>query len=350
MSPLKELLYSIKITPLLDTLHLEKIDDEEYFSVKYSNYISNSRLSLIDPKKEGTPESFFNGFKSEFNSSFQLGSAVHELILQPELFELADNVQKPTAKLGAVADELYSIGKVRKPSKDEVNKAALKIDYYKGNLDEKKLANLYEKCIPYWEARKRFEDTYSENRELIYLDSKSRETVLNCVTALKSNQSVEKILNPESIISEIVSECEKAILLDILVEIPDLEAKFILKLKSKLDNYTINQDENIICINDVKTLGKILSEFINNVEKYSYNRELAMYSWLLSLCAKKFYNMNNPTIKGNYLVVSTIPQYYTKVVPMTKKMFQEGWQEFVYLLKLVAYYVATEYKDFATWV
>ena len=75
-----------------------------------------------------------------------------------------------------------------------------------------------------------------------------------------------------------------------------------------------------------------------------------MYSWLLSLVVNKFYNIENPVIKGNYLVVSTIPQYYTKVVPVTKRMYQEGWNEFRYLLKLVAYYVATDYKDFAEWI
>lgn len=340
----------INIIPLLDTLHLEKISDAEYFSVKYKTYISNSRLSLIDPKRNGSPEKFFDGFTSGFNQSFALGSAVHELILQPKLFCLADDVQKPSAKLGAVADELYSIGKVRKPSLKEVNAAALKIDYYKGNLDKKKLANLYEKCTPYWDARRQFEKTYFDTKELIYLDSKSRETVLNCVTALKNNQNIGKLLKPISTITELISECEQAILLDILVEIPDINAKFILKLKSKLDNYTINQDTNEICVNDVKTIGKILSEFNNNISKFSYNRELAMYSWLLSLCANKFYNMKDPTIKANYLVVSTVPKYYTKVVPMTKKMYQEGWNEFVYLLKLVAENVAIKYKDFAEWI
>ena len=75
-----------------------------------------------------------------------------------------------------------------------------------------------------------------------------------------------------------------------------------------------------------------------------------MYSWLLSLVVKKFYNMENPTIKGNYLVVSTIPSYYTKIVPMTFKMYKEGWDSFTSLLKLVAYHVATEYKDFGRWI
>ena len=74
-----------------------------------------------------------------------------------------------------------------------------------------------------------------------------------------------------------------------------------------------------------------------------------MYSWLLSLCAKKYYGMECPTVKGNYLVVSTIPGHYTKVLPMTKKMFKEGWNEFEQLLKLVAKCVATEHHEFGIW-
>lgn len=74
-----------------------------------------------------------------------------------------------------------------------------------------------------------------------------------------------------------------------------------------------------------------------------------MYSWLLSLCAKKYYGMDNPTVKGNYLVVSTIPGYYTKVLPMTKKMFEDGWDEFSNLLKLVAKHVAINHHEFGIW-
>lgn len=337
----------IKITPLIETLRLEKISDNEYFSERYKNFISNSRLSLIDPRKDGSPDKFFSGFKSSFNPSFILGSAVHELVLQPEFFDLADDLGRPSAKLGAVADELYSIAKDRKPTEEEVIKAATKIDYYSGCLTAKKLDELYDKCFPYWDARKHFESVYIKDKELIYLDSKSRETVLNCVKALKNNKYVNKILNPKNEFGEIYIENERAILLDIQAEVPELEAKFILRLKSKLDNYTIDTLEEKICVNDIKTIGKVVSEAHNNITKFSYNRELAMYSWLLSLCAKKFYNINNPTIKGNYLFVSTIPSYYTKVIPMTKKMFAEGFNEFKYLLKLVAYHVATDYKDFA---
>ena len=33
----------IQITPLLDTLRLEKISDSEYFSAHYKNYIPNKK-------------------------------------------------------------------------------------------------------------------------------------------------------------------------------------------------------------------------------------------------------------------------------------------------------------------
>lgn len=330
---------TIKIKPLLDTLRLQKIDDSEYFSKRYSGYISNSRLSLINPKQDGTPEKFFEGFKPVYSSSFDIGSFTHELILQEELFELVETVDKPTAKLGALADRLYSKSL---SDQDIINEAKI-IDYYGGNLNDKKLQNVREKCVPYFEARRRFESTYSGDKQLIYSDPKTRETVLNCVRALKSNTYIQNLLHPTGALNDPLSENEQAILLDLEVTTTECDP-FILSFKAKLDNYTIDQETNTITVNDVKTIGKIVSEIDNNIQKFRYNRELAIYSWLLSLCASKYYSLDNPTVKANYLVVSTIPQYYTKVVPVTKAMFKEGWEEFKYLIKLVAYYYARGYR------
>ena len=43
----------------MDTLYLQKISDEVYFSKKYANHISNSRLGLINPEQGGDPKKFF---------------------------------------------------------------------------------------------------------------------------------------------------------------------------------------------------------------------------------------------------------------------------------------------------
>lgn len=67
-------LADIKITPILETLQLLKITDEEYFSSKYKDYISNSRLGLLNPKQDGSPEKFFKGFVNDgYVSCFELG-------------------------------------------------------------------------------------------------------------------------------------------------------------------------------------------------------------------------------------------------------------------------------------
>ena len=331
----------IKLIPLLDTLRLEKIDDSEYFSERYSGYISNSRLSKIDPNKGGSPEEFFGKMKPFYTPSLQIGSAVHELTLQNDLFVLSE-INKPTAKMGLLADKLYNLG--HSSSKEEVLKAAKEVDYYKGNLSENQIENVFNQCKQYWSERGNFEAQNSEVREVIYLDQKSREIVQNCVLALSNNSSVQEILHPKNIFGDdCISEMEQAILIDIKVEMPN-KNEFILRFKAKLDNYTIDTMSNEICVNDVKTLGKVLNEFEGNIQRFSYNREIAIYSWLLSLCAKKYYNLNNPTIKGNYLVVSTIPKYYTKVVPMTNSMYIEGWNDFRRLLRIVAYYYNKGYR------
>jgi len=63
-------LKSIKITPLLDTLKLEDISDEEYFSEYRKDYISNSRLGVL--KKDGV-KAFFEGIPQVYNPSFETG-------------------------------------------------------------------------------------------------------------------------------------------------------------------------------------------------------------------------------------------------------------------------------------
>ena len=330
-------LSEIKLTPLLDTLQLVKISDAEYFSPKYGEYISNSRLGLLNPGQGGSPESFFTGFKDEgFISSLVIGSAVHELVLQNESFELAPALGKPTAKMGAMADELYPVWLKHPIRTADITEASNKINYYKGKLTPDRIKQVNEQCIPYWKARKQL--VSNSNKELIYLDDKSRDTVYNCVEALINNQQVQELLHPSGLIDAPISLNENALLLDVQAECPNGKT-FIMHLKAKLDNFTIDLESDTIVVNDVKTIGKVVSEIDSNISKYHYSRELAMYLFLLRLYVIKEYGIENPTMKANYLVVSTVPQYYTKVRAMTKKECYAGLHEFRTLLRYAAYQI-----------
>ena len=330
-------LSEIKLTPLLDTLQLVKISDAEYFSPKYGECISNSRLGLLNPRQGGSPESFFTGFKDEgFISSLVIGSAVHELVLQNESFELAPALGKPTAKMGALADELYPVWLEHPIRTSDITEASNKINYYKGKLTPDRIKQVNEQCIPYWKARKQL--VSNSNKELIYLDDKSRDTVYNCVEALTNNPQVQELLHPSGLIDAPISLNENALLLDVQAECPNGKT-FIIHLKAKLDNFTIDLESDTVVVNDVKTIGKVVSEIDSNISKYHYSRELAMYLFLLRLYVIKEYGIENPTMKANYLVVSTVPQYYTKVRAMTKKECYVGLHEFRTLLRYAAYQI-----------
>lgn len=95
--------------PLLDTIQLIEMSDEEYFSDKWAGYISNSKLALINPDQDGSPQIYKEGLSKhpKYSDSLVFGSAVHELVLQPKEFAVVNNVDRPTAKMGAMADELY---------------------------------------------------------------------------------------------------------------------------------------------------------------------------------------------------------------------------------------------------
>lgn len=277
----KEYLDKIEITPIMDSLRLSKIEDREYFSDKYKGYISNSRLSLINPLQDNDPEAFFEGLNkhSIYSDSLTMGSAVHELTLQPELFHLCFDVDRPTAKAAAMADELYTAFLNGKVTTDNIIAASNKIDYYKDKLNSDKINALLEKCQPYWEQRRDYEYELNVATTPIYLDPRGREKVQQCVHAVKRNQAIQKLLHPEGLITDPISENEQAILLDVKVKVPDYEP-FILRLKSKLDNYTIDTETNVVTVNDLKTLGKILPEFPTNVERFHYNREMAKLAHL----------------------------------------------------------------------
>ena len=71
----------VKIEIIPESIELIKLTDEEYFSNKYKDYISNSKLSLLNPDEEGSIEKYESGFDSKFSDSFELGGAVHAIVL-----------------------------------------------------------------------------------------------------------------------------------------------------------------------------------------------------------------------------------------------------------------------------
>lgn len=335
------MLENIKIEPLLDTLHLENISDSVYFSEKYADFVSNSRLTLINPDQNGSPEDYFNKKYSPGSDSFLLGSAVHGMVLQPESYVIVEEVNRPTAKAGLMADELYVPGKT--PTDDEIIAASDKLDYYRSKMNNNRITELRSKCNEYWRTRAIWEAAHKdETRERIFLDAKSRDKVKAIIKSINEFEQFGSLLRPEGTFETPETQNEQTILLDVKCTVED-SAPFVLRLKSKLDNFTIDKENGVITVNDLKTTSKPVSWFSRAFTNYHYYRELGMYSFLLNLCAKKFYDIPKPQIKANCLVVETYEPYAAQVFPVTSGDLIKGMNEFKVLLRLVAYYTANGY-------
>ena len=129
-------------------------------------------------------------------------SAVHELVLQPEEFELIHAVNRPTAKMGFMADELYKGFAAGGLSVEDVIEASNKIDYYKGKITSDLINKVLTSCKTYWETRASKELDLTTSKEVIHLDYKSREVVKSCVNALSNNTQVQRLLHPTGLIED----------------------------------------------------------------------------------------------------------------------------------------------------
>jgi len=328
----------IRMTPLLDTLKLLDISDEEYFGDDYHEYISNSRLKLINPEQGGSPELYKQGLgMSGATESLMRGSAVHCIVLQPDDFVIAPLTTRPTAKLGMMADELYpKYCEKNAITTEEIVAASDKVDYYKGKITPEREQDIISKCTPYFEGRRDWETRARDKRTPIFLDGKSWTVVTECINSVDKNTEIQKLLHPKGLVEDPIVLNEATILMDVKAIVDGNEVT--LKLKAKLDSLIIDKPNNRIVLNDLKTTGHFLIDFgKGSFVNYHYGRQMAMYLWLLKLYAEKEYGMKNPEMYANMMLVCTIPDYRAGVYHCKTEEIAEGFKEFKRLLRMVAY-------------
>lgn len=317
------------VTPL--SIKLLDISDEEYFGENYKDYISNSRLSLINPEQGGSIEQYKAGLGNSFSDSLYFGSCIHCITLQENDFEIAGPRTRPTAKLGFMADILYPIFCKGEVTEQDVIEASNKVDYYKGKMDSTKVTHVLTECEAYWQGRRDYE-SFSHDKTTLYLNYKQFSKFESCIKSLQQNKEIQSLLHPEGVIEKPISVNEGTLLMDVSVngEVP-------LKLKAKLDNFTIDLETQTVTLNDLKTSGHLFVDFgTGSFVKYHYGRQMAMYLWMLLQYVKQEYKLEHPHLFVNMLVVTTIPDYRSGVYRVSNEEIKNGWLEFNRLIELVA--------------
>lgn len=337
----------IEIVP--GSIHFLKMSDEEYFSEKYKSYVSNSKLGMLNPQEGGSLEKFKEGFKSEYSASFELGSAVHAMILQPELYEIS-NIRKPGGKLGLFVEKVFELRKEGYPIYEAILEASETANYYSGKLSDKRLKTAIKTALPFYLQRLKVKE--SIDKTTIFLSENMGNQYESCANSLLTNQTAMKCLKPKGLLMDPIVFNEYAILCQLKVTL-DTGEEVIIGFKGKLDNVTVDEEENKVILNDLKTTGKPVKFFMGNhvkvindnkeetvwyngsFQKYHYYRQMGTYLFLLQAAINERYNKSFK-YSSNMVVVETIPNFSSKVYPVGNKMIKAGLDEFKKLIIILA--------------
>lgn len=246
-----------RIIPDIGSVHREAIDDGEYFGTKYSMFLSNSRLRWINPEEGGSPQLFLNPPKLRLGA-LNLGTAIHASVLTPDEYYIAGKIGKPTAKLGLVIDEIAALLKSRKHKfetfDDLIKQAALNVDYYSNRIDSK--IDFIKATWNEYSAKVEALKPLAEGKPILTLSDSDWDTAQNCVKSLKENPAIMSKLHPTDVFGDpINSYCEDALFMDYVVVYQGKQCA-TLRFKLKIDNWTIDEENKIVTVNDLKTTGK----------------------------------------------------------------------------------------------
>lgn len=347
----------VEITIRPGTIRLVKMTDAEYFSDAYKDYISNSKLGLINPDEDGSFEKYAAGYASKYSESFELGSAIHAKVLQPDYYNIS-NIEKPTGKLGLFAEEMFKLRSQGMKISDAIPLASKNADYYSGKLIGTRLNTAIRSSLPFYLQRIKFVEELG--KETIFLSGPMRTKYTECMININDNDSkILSTLYPQGMLSPAEFYNEYAILCELEVTNTDTGEIFIIKFKGKLDNFTIDHETSILTLNDLKTSSKPVSYFMGNhvkvttpdgvesiewyngsFQNYHYARQMAIYLWLLQCAMKELYDLEYQS-KANMLVVETAPEFKCKVYPINGKHIKEGLNEFKHLISLVVEWMQT---------
>lgn len=324
-----------------ESIQLVRMDDATYFSDLYKDYVSNSKLSLINPEEDGSPEKFKRGYEGGYSESYELGSAIHNMLLQPESYEIPE-IRKPTGKLGLFSEYVYKYRQEGYSISHAISLASVEADYFANGLSEKRLNTAIQKSIDFYLQRMKFKEDLV--KVPLFLSEPMYVRYEQCMANIASDKLFMKTLYPEGLIENPEVYNEYAILAEVKID------GKIIKVKAKLDNFTIDHENEVVTLNDLKSSGRPAAYFMGNwvyeedgekkwyqgsFEKYKYYRQVGMYSWLLQGVMHTL-GLGDYTLKANILVVETIPEFKTRICKISKKWIDYGRKEFKNLMFLVA--------------
>jgi hypothetical protein len=350
---------------------LVNISDEDYFKGDaFKGFVSNSSMSLINPAQGGSPSKFITGFeKKKSAGALELGTAVHRMLLEKGQFFI-DDVVKPTGKVASIMERYFHLlqeGSI--PSEEAIVMACEENDYYSGKLTQVRIENVLRDGKTY------LDHLYDRENcnDCITLTQEHKDKLDKCLESVKANESLLHLLegqlsnNFERYNEDVFIMNAEAVLPP--KDIDEFEDKTTkVWIKAKIDNWSIDFENKVVTLNDLKTTGASIADFIGSefegmnldgqvykakiegsFSKFHYYRQMKLYMDILKSYVATKYDAteeNGWSFKCNMLVVETNAPHYSHVFQVGDRWMTLGEYEYISLLKRIAYHNEYGYDSF----
>lgn len=326
------------------------MEQQDYYKVgtKEDITISNSSLTYINPEQGGSPLAFLNFFevnKEETEKQYKrTGILIHKWAEDRKGF-CVSSVNKPTEKLGQVADLIVQQVKEGALHTDELALACAKAINYQSNWkDDTILKNVNAGTDEYvQEMIKCYEDN------LIFLTKVESETIDNCTTSIRKHKLANELLfmvdndfSNKKTYKELEIYWSKEF--ENLVN-KDNIGKFAItvKFKAKLDDLTIDFENKKIILNDPKTTSSGAYSFYKSFESWHYYRQIAFYIWAIKEWAKQNdIDLTDFTWECNNIAIETSGLYQVVVWRIPQEWIDKGKKEYQELVQRVVWHIANK--------
>jgi hypothetical protein len=310
-----------------------KLELEEEFYKKdfYFSYSSLNKLLFL-------PSSFYSHYilnkrEEKLESYLVEGRIIHCLLLEPKNFKKQFVIVPNKTPTGNTLKLLYDIFRNKKASNDLT-------DYKKEILNWLSENNLHQSLK---EDDKRIEKILTKNnieyfkhlcelKNKTQIDTETYNICLEKVKIIKSNKEAYNLIKPNSSGFELVLVENEKYLKCKLKDYP-------FGLHGIIDNLTIDYENKIVTINDLKTTNKSLIDFKQTIDFYKYWLQAAIY---LKLVKENYENITDFKFKFNFIVIDNYKQSY--VFKVTDKTLLDWQAQLEEILKIANYHYTN--KDY----
>lgn len=297
-------------------------------------YVSSSSLKHINPDEGGSPanfKSFIEGGQDISDKPYiQLGQHIHTWHEDRENFAIAE-VPKPTEKLGEIADKIIELVQQGNIYDDALVKYVIESTNYQANWKmETRITKVNDGTFEYIN-----EVLEAKENNQIFMTVSEAEKVQNATEAIQNHPAASKLIFVDQDFSDLKHFKELIIIREIAI------GETRLKLKSRIDNITIDVENRVVKLVDLKTTSQGVHAYLKSFKHWRTYRQLAFYKSMLSWWVHQTFGGRGWRFEYYIIGVETNKLQQCVVYRIDSQWIKKGSEEAMSLLHRIAYHKHT---------